>query len=264
MRATTTSAPFARTCIGNGSTSARARVTYAAVRALAGCCGTRVHVSPLPRIREQPAPCPLRRLPLLRSDCLSAQVGLHVHCGGSQLHAHCGRCLCCGATAGRARAAASSMPTAAAASVAERLQVERGQPAQCHCGGCRCCGATAGQAASCEAHPVAHVNTRQGLPLDRAWSLMPRDYGCCGTEKPAKRGEVESPLRLGQRPNECDALANRASCEAHPVAHVNTRQGLSALRRYLLYIYIALAASPSLLTSGRCGNPPGGGHRNIY
>ena len=54
--------------------------------------------------------------------------------------------------------------------------------------------------ASCEAHPVAHVNTRQGLPLDRAWSLMPRDYGCCGTEKPAKRGEVESPLRLGQRP----------------------------------------------------------------
>ena len=113
------------------------------------------------------------------------------------------------------------------------------------------------------AHPVAHVNTRQGLPLDRAWSLMPRDYGCCGTEKPAKRGEVESPLRLGQRPNECDALANRASCEAHPVAHVNTRQGLSALRRYLLYIYIALAASPSLLTSGRCGNPPGGGHRNF-
>ena len=74
MRATTTSAPFARTCIGNGSTSARARVTYAAVRALAGCCGTRVHVSPLPRIREQPAPCPLRRLPLLRSDCLSEQV----------------------------------------------------------------------------------------------------------------------------------------------------------------------------------------------
>ena len=64
---------------------------------------------------------------------------------------------------------------------------------------------------------MAHVNTRQGLPLDRAWSLMPRDYGCCGTERPAKRGEVESPLRLGQRPNECDALANRASCEAHPV-----------------------------------------------
>ena len=54
-------------------------------------------------------------------------------------------------------------------------------------------------------------------------------YACCGTEKPAERGEVES-----------------------------------ALRRYLLYIYIyvALAASPSLLTSGRCGNPPGGGHRN--
>ena len=65
---------------------------------------------------------------------------------------------------------------------------------------------------------------------------MRRDYGCCGTEKPAKRGEVESPLRLGQRPNECDALANRASCEAHPVAHVNTRQGLSALQRYLLYM----------------------------
>ena len=77
---------------------------------------------------------------------------------------------------------------------------------------------------------MAHVNTRQGLPLDRAWSLMPRDYGCCGTEKPAKRGEVESPLRLGQRPNECDALANRASCEAHPVAHVNTRQGLPGSR----------------------------------
>ena len=88
--------------------------------------------------------------------------------------------------------------------------------------------------ASCEAHPVAHVNTRQGLPLDRAWSLMPRDYGCCGTEKPAKRGEVESPLRLGQRPNECDALANRASCEAHPVAHVNTRQGLPLDRAWSL------------------------------
>ena len=83
-----------------------------------------------------------------------------------------------------------------------------------------CCGTEKpANRASCEAHPVAHVNTRQGLPLDRAWSLMPRDYGCCGTEKPAKRGEVESPLRLGQRPNECDALANRASCEAHPVAH---------------------------------------------
>merc|ERR1711990_1158864 len=69
---------------------------------------------------------------------------------------------------------------------------------------------------------------------DRAWSLMPRDYGCCGTEKPAKRGEVESALRLGQRPNECDALANRASCEAHPVAHVNTRQGLPLDRAWSL------------------------------
>ena len=78
------------------------------------------------------------------------------------------------------------------------------------------------------------VNTRQGLPLDRAWSLMRRDYGCCGTEKPAKRGEVESALRLGQRPNECDALANRASCEAHPVAHVNTRQGLPLDRAWSL------------------------------
>ena len=57
---------------------------------------------------------------------------------------------------------------------------------------------------------------------------------CCGTEKPAKRGEVESPLRLGQRPNECDALANRASCEAHPVAHVNTRQGLPLDRAWSL------------------------------
>ena len=75
--------------------------------------------------------------------------------------------------------------------------------------------------ASCEAHPVAHVNTRQGLPLDRAWSLMPRDYGCCGTEKPAKRGEVESALRLGQRPAAAAAPAaalmyrpshNLASC----------------------------------------------------
>ena len=53
--------------------------------------------------------------------------------------------------------------------------------------------------ASCEAHPVV------------ARSLMRRDYGCCGTEKPAERGEVESALRLAQRPNECDALANRAS-----------------------------------------------------
>ena len=63
---------------------------------------------------------------------------------------------------------------------------------------------------------------------------MRRDYGCCGTEKPAKRGEVESALRLGQRPNECDALANRASCEAHPVAHVNTRQGLPLDRAWSL------------------------------
>ena len=59
-------------------------------------------------------------------------------------------------------------------------------------------------------------------------------HSCCGTEKPAKRGEVESPLRLGQRPNECDALANRASCEAHPVAHVNTRQGLPLDRAWSL------------------------------
>ena len=60
-----------------------------------------------------------------------------------------------------------------------------------------------------------------GLSLDRAWSLMPRDYGCCGTEKPAKRGEVESALRLGQRPAAAAAPAaalmyrpshNLASC----------------------------------------------------
>ena len=57
MRATTTSAPFARTCIGNGSTSARARVTYAAVRALAGCCDARAQVSLLPRTRELPTCC---------------------------------------------------------------------------------------------------------------------------------------------------------------------------------------------------------------
>ena len=63
---------------------------------------------------QQPAPFPLRRLPLLRSDCRSSE-------GSSQLHSHCGGCLCCGprcgATAGRARAAASAIPAA------ERLPV---------------------------------------------------------------------------------------------------------------------------------------------
>ena len=48
----------------------------------------------------------------------------------------------------------------------------------------------------------AQVAGKLENPTARAWSLMPRDYGCCGTEKPAKRGEVESALRLGQRPNE--------------------------------------------------------------
>ena len=38
-----------------------------------------------------------------------------------------------------------------------------------HAGPGRTCDALANRA-SCEAHPVAHVNTRQGLPLDRAWS----------------------------------------------------------------------------------------------
>ena len=65
-------------------------------------------------------PLPLRRLPLLQSDCRSSECS-------SQLRCPCGGCLCCGATAGRARAAASSMPTAAAASVAERLPVCAGR-----------------------------------------------------------------------------------------------------------------------------------------
>ena len=70
---------------------------------------------------------------------------------------------------------------------------------------------------------MAHVNTRQRLPLDRAWSLVRRDYGCCALQNLLK---WESSPHGGSRrdQNECDALANRASCEAHPVAHVNTRR----------------------------------------
>ena len=59
-----------------------------------------------------------------------------------------------------------------------------------------------------------HIGGRVGAAVGACVGTLvgvPRDYGCCGTEKPAKRGEVESPLRLGQRPNECDALANRAA-----------------------------------------------------
>ena len=94
-------------------------------------------------------------------------------------------------------------------------------------------GPRSGRYASRGACGAALYTTRE-LRSECGGSLMPRDYGCCGTEKPAKRGEVESPLRLGQRPNECDALANRASCEAHPVAHVNTRQGLPLDRAWSL------------------------------
>ena len=49
------------------------------------------------------------------------------------------------------------------------------------------------------------------LPLDRAWSLMRRDYGCCGTEKPAKRAEVESTLRLSSAATSCVLRRQRRS-----------------------------------------------------
>ena len=60
---------------------------------------------------QQPAPLPLRRLPLLRSDCLSEQVGRGQQPAPLPLR----------------RLPLLPIATAAAASVAERLQVERGQ-----------------------------------------------------------------------------------------------------------------------------------------
>ena len=43
----------------------------------------------------------------------------------------------------------------------------------------------------------------------------------------------------------CDALANRASCEAHPVPHVNTRQGLPLDRACTWTAHVAVVSGPA-------------------
>ena len=181
-----------------------------------------------------------------------------------RLHSHCcGGCLCCGATACLSRSSECSSQL------------------HCHCGGCLCCGATACLSRSGEGSSQLHCHCG----------------GCLCCPLPLRRLPL---LRSDCRSSECssqlhclplwllDAFANGASCEAHPVAHVNTRQGLPLSRSdcrssegssqlhchapwpmaaVFIYTYVSYSSCrvpppPSLPTSGRCcccGSPPGGG-----